>query len=225
MLTSSVPGARKSASSREVCAVSVVFTQNKTISAPRTAERSADAVTATRSLNCVVSRNRPSFATASTNAGRPIKTTGAPARASIPPKYPPTAPAPTPAIFGQATSEFMRGSCGDHGDEAIDVLNRVVKIGRNANLPFAQADKNFFPAQFVVKLGGFFRRACHKAAIRPAVRTVERTGRDAAVHRQTREKRINQRVIVREDSFRCGAQNEFNSGIERGQIEIEVAGP
>ncbi len=39
--------------------------------------------------------------TAAANGARPIRTTGAPARASMPPKYPPTAPAPTTAMRGQ----------------------------------------------------------------------------------------------------------------------------
>src|SRR5208283_2515507 len=58
----------------------------------------------------MVSSRSPDFCTVSTNAGRPIIVTGTPERASSPPKYPPTAPAPTTATFGQFVSALIRKS-------------------------------------------------------------------------------------------------------------------
>src|SRR5882724_2062646 len=101
MLTTIVSGARKGPSSRAVAALSVVFTQNKTKPAPRTAHISVEASTGTVLRKCEVSSKRPSRLTASTKLFRPIMTTGAPASAITPPKYPPTAPAPTTATRGQ----------------------------------------------------------------------------------------------------------------------------
>src|SRR5206468_9681536 len=60
------------------------------------------ALIAIRSWPSDLSRTRPFELTASAKCFRPMKTIGAPARANIPPKYPPTAPAPTTAIRGHS---------------------------------------------------------------------------------------------------------------------------
>src|SRR5256885_5646679 len=119
----------------------------------------------------------------------------------------------------------MWGSCGDRGDQAVDVLNCIVEVGRNANFGFAEADENFLFAELVIELGGFFWSARDEAAVRAAEFSVERTCGDAAVDRQTGKHEVDELVIVRENSFRFCAQNEFDGGVERGEVEIEVAGP
>src|SRR5690349_15362218 len=102
------------------------------------------------------------------------------------------------AILGQELSEFIRGSrgrsCRDDGHEAINVLNRVVQIGRNANFGFAEADEDVLFAELVIKLGGFFGSASDEAAVGAAEFSIEGTGGDAAIDRQAREKGINQDV-------------------------------
>jgi len=56
---------------RAADSVSVVFTQKRTASAPRTASSSVEASTRTVSLNCRVSSSRPSFLAASTKRSAP----------------------------------------------------------------------------------------------------------------------------------------------------------
>ena len=64
----------------------MVLTQKRITSAPRAAEGSVDASIFTCSWNETVSRKSPPARIASTCAGRAIRVTFTPARASIPPK-------------------------------------------------------------------------------------------------------------------------------------------
>src|SRR5438876_5298344 len=114
---------------------------------------------------------------------------------------------------------FLRGN---HRNQAVDVLNCIVEVRRNANFPFAEADEHFLFAELVVKLGGFFWSARDEAAVGAAKFSVEGTGGDAAVDRQTGKHEIDELVIVRENGFRFCAEDEFDGGVERGEIEIEV---
>src|SRR5260221_5164436 len=95
--TTRLPGSRCGAIWPAACSVSVDLTQNRTSCAPRTAAASTLASTGMRSSNLSPSKCRPDFLKASTWTGRPISVTGWPARASMPPKKQPTAPAPSTA--------------------------------------------------------------------------------------------------------------------------------
>src|SRR4030095_6074883 len=85
-----------------VADVSLALTLNRMSGQSRTVLMSTVAVALIRSWPSDLSRTRPFELTASTKCFRPMKTVGAPARANIPPKYPPTAPAPTTAIRGHS---------------------------------------------------------------------------------------------------------------------------
>src|SRR5690242_14326014 len=78
-------------------------------------------------------------------------------------------------------------SWSDHADEAVDVPFRVVEIGRNANVAFAQAHDHIFFAQPLIKLGRLLAAARSEAAIGPALRGVERAGGNAAIFGKTLE--------------------------------------
>src|ERR1700731_2074178 len=87
----------------------------------------------------MVSSRKPDFCTASTNEARPIIVTGTPERASRPPKYPPTAPAPTTATFGQLISVVILGlSCSkdssSSGKVTLKVIPQIAKDRQNHQL-------------------------------------------------------------------------------------------
>src|SRR5215831_15565543 len=93
-----------------VAEVAFAFTQNRISEQSRTALISVVAMPSMRCWPSDLSRTRPFVFTASTKCFRPMKTTGAPERIKVPPKYPPTAPAPTIAIRGQSRTSLIRYS-------------------------------------------------------------------------------------------------------------------
>src|SRR5205823_3759052 len=72
----------------------------------------------------------------------------------------------------------------DGGDEPVDVALVVIEVRRDANVAFTQAGDDVLSAQFLVKFGGFFRRASGEAAVRTARGRVRGAGWNAAVLRE-----------------------------------------
>src|SRR5215813_4961891 len=75
--------------------------------------------------------------------------------------------------------EILLTSCAYHADEAVNVPFGVEQMRRNANPSLAQTHDNLFPLQLLIKLGSFLRSPRGKAAVRPALCRVWRTGRNA----------------------------------------------
>ena len=80
----------------------------------------------------------------------------------------------------------------DGGDQAVDVALGIVKMRGDANISFAQTGDDFLFHQFLIQLGGFFRRARGETAVGAALSGIERAGGDAAIFGQAFEQEIDQ---------------------------------
>src|SRR6202050_1873849 len=151
-LTTTAPLARCGASDRAASSVSVVFTQNRITSASRAADTSTEAPIATRPWKKAASRKSPPARIASTWAGRAINVTCEPARASMPPKYEPTAPAPSTATRTCESVEFIGmivGAASLHSwilrlFSVLEMASQFTKAGKNQKLSRAALQLAFF---------------------------------------------------------------------------------
>src|SRR5437762_2754402 len=78
---------------------------------------------------------------------------------------------------------------------------------------FAQADNHIFLAQVLVKLGGFLAAARGEAAVRPALRRIQRASRNASIFWKPFEHEIDQSSVVRRHVFRPHARHQLHRSV------------
>src|SRR5258708_1978063 len=113
---------------------------------------------------------------------------------STPPPRPPTRPSILPRLPRPprpSLASVRADSRSNHADEPVNVPLGVIQIGRNANVPFAQADHNIFLPQTLIIFLRFLGAACGKASISAALRRIQGTRDHKAILGQSLEQEFN----------------------------------
>ena len=108
-------------------------------------------------------------------------------------------------------------SCGHRVDEAIDVPLGVEQMRRDANPPLAHAHDDIPVSQFLIELGSLVLVPRCEATVRPALRRVQGTGRNA-VFGEAFEQEIDQFPVMFEHQLRPDTQHQTHRCVHGRQV-------